>query len=105
MSLNYPYRSVFPETLRKYPIVSNILRQVTKDYKVPDTDITLQKGTMMIIPVYAIQRDPEYFPDPDKFDPNRFSPEEVEKRTNLPFTPFIPFGEGKKENFNFLLGS
>lgn len=48
----------------------------------------------MIIPIYAFHHDPTYFPNPDVFDPDRFSPEEVEKRTKLPFTPFIPFGEG-----------
>jgi cytochrome P450 family 6 len=69
---------------------------LTKDYIVPKTNILLKKGTLVLIPIYAFQRDPEYFPEPDLFDPERFSPEQIEKRTHLPFTPFIPFGEGNK---------
>jgi cytochrome P450 family 6 len=58
-------------------------------------DIILKKGTMLIVPIYAIHHDPEYFPRPDEFDPDRFSPEQVEQRNKLDFTPFIPFGEGE----------
>lgn len=83
------------ETLRKYPIFSNITREVTKDFKVPNSKIILEKGTMVIIPVYAFHHDPEYFPDPDKFDPERFSNAEIEKRSHLSYTPYIPFGEGE----------
>jgi hypothetical protein len=58
----------------------------------------------MIIPIYAFHHDPEYFPNPEVFDPDRFSPGEITKRTSLPFTPFIPFGEGWF-NPNFIFNS
>lgn len=47
----------------------------------------------MIIPVYAIHHDAEYYPEPEVFDPNRFLPEEVEKRPNM---TFLAFGEGPR---------
>lgn len=60
----------------------------TKGYEVPNTDIFLPKGTLVSIPIYAIHNDPEFFPDPSTFDPDRFRPAEVARRhpmANLPF--------------------
>lgn len=65
-----------------------------KDYQIPDTKIIIEKGTMVLIPVYSIHHDPEYYPNPEKFDPNRFSNEEQKKRD--PMT-FLGFGEGLRK--------
>lgn len=81
------------ESLRKYPPGANLIRSVTKDYHVPDSELVFRKGMNVMIPVYAIQHDPEYYPDPERFDPDRFSAEETARRR--PFT-FMPFGEGPR---------
>lgn len=43
---------------------------------------------------YGIQRDPENYPNPDKFDPSRFSPEEKAKR---PAVDFLSYGLGPRD--------
>ena len=35
--------------------------------------IHFPKGMMIFVPVYALHRDPEYWPDPEKFEPERYS--------------------------------
>ena len=43
--------------------------------------------------MYSIHRDPEFYPDPDKFDPERFSAEAKQSRD--PYT-YLPFGHGPR---------
>lgn len=80
---------VINESMRKYTPGNVLLRICTKDYKVPGRDYVIEKGTNLMLPMHAIHNDPEYFPNPDVFDPDRFSPDEIKKRH--PFS-FLPFG-------------
>jgi len=84
---------VVHETLRKYPPVPFLSRVCTKEYKIPDTEIMLEKGMVVYIPVLGLHRDPDYYPEPDKFDPERFS--DKNKKERVPFT-YLPFGEGPR---------
>lgn len=70
-----------------------IPRKVTKDYNVPNTQLVMHKGMQIIIPIMAIHMDPEYYPDPEKFDPSRFEKEQVLQR---PTCAYMPFGEGPR---------
>ena len=92
MGLQY-LDKVVNETLRKYPTIGFLPRICTETYKVPDTDLVLEKGTRVIIPVYGIHHDPDYYPDPEIFDPERFNDENKAKRPNY---TFLPFGEGPR---------
>jgi cytochrome P450 family 6 len=80
-----------------------LTRECTKDYIVPNTTIKIKKGDSVAISVQALHNDPEYYPDPEKFDPERFSEENKKKRPD--FT-WIPFGAGPRhcigEIFRFL---
>lgn len=81
------------ETLRKYPPGFILSRVCTKDYKVPDSDLVINKGTPIIIPAYGLHMDGRYWPDPDKFDPDRFTEDQKSTRHNY---TYLPFGEGPR---------
>ncbi|KAJ9581326.1 hypothetical protein L9F63_023499 [Diploptera punctata] len=85
--------NVISETLRKHTPVPILTRKCTKEYQIPNTQITLEKGTEIVIPTQALQFDPQFFPQPEKFDPERFSKEAKNERHR--FT-FLPFGEGPR---------
>lgn len=81
----------FTETLRKYPPAVATDRVCVKNYKIPDTDKVIESGTVLTVPIYPLQRDPEYFPKPELFDPERFN--EENKSLTKPYT-YLPFGVG-----------
>nr|AJN91176.1 cytochrome P450 monooxygenase CYP9A79 [Cnaphalocrocis medinalis] len=90
-------------------VVSEVLRMWTpgflvdrichKDYnlgrpnKHATQDYIIRKGEGLVLPVWAFHRSPEFFPDPDKFDPERFSAENKHKINS--FT-YMPFGVGPR---------
>lgn len=69
------------------------MRKCTKDYQIPGTNVIIEKGLSVLIPAVALQRDPEYFVDPQLFDPERFN--EDNKYKIKDFT-YIPFGDGPR---------
>ena len=79
---------VVNETLRKYPPVPRLERLTMADYKVPDSQLIIPKGILVCVPTYGIQHDEKYYPDPEVFDPERFSTEEKNKRHPMAFQPF-----------------
>ncbi|KAJ9587924.1 hypothetical protein L9F63_018643, partial [Diploptera punctata] len=90
---NFKRREEICETLRKYPPVSFLARECTKEYRIPDTNITVDKGVQIVIPNQALQYDPQYFPEPEKFDPDRFREDVSAKRHRF---VYLPFGEGPR---------
>ncbi|EEB16290.1 cytochrome P450, putative [Pediculus humanus corporis] len=85
---------VVKETLRKWPPAVMTDREVSKTYVMPKTEntpeFTLVRGDIIFIPIIAIHHDPKYYPEPEKFDPERFRDE---KNTINPLT-YLPFGAG-----------
>lgn len=84
---------VLNETLRLYPPGSTLFRHAAQDYQVPGTDHILKKGTTVVIPVFAIHRNPEIYPNPEVFNPENFTEEKCNER---PSVAFLSFGEGPR---------
>lgn len=79
--------------MRKYPPAPVFLRKCTKKYNIPDTNVFIEEGMSVLIPAYGLHRDPEYFPEPEIFDPERFNDENKSKIWDY---TYIPFGDGPR---------
>lgn len=85
--------SLFTETLRKYPVIPFLDRTCTENYQLPESDLVIEKGSAVYIPIWGLHYDPAYFPNPEKFDPERFSDDRVrEIRSGC----YLPFGDGPR---------
>lgn len=84
---------VMCESLRKWPPAVRTDRVCSKNYVYDDGKLKfmVEKGKVIFIPLYGLHHDPKYFPEPDKFDPERFSDE---NKGNIVPGSFIPFGYG-----------
>ncbi|XP_060535574.1 uncharacterized protein LOC132707668 [Cylas formicarius] len=89
------------ETLRLYPPVAMHFRKCSKRYRVPDSDLVINKGDVAILPVFAIQRDSNIFPNPEKFNPENFSDEARSGRISSAWTPF---GDGPRQCIGMRFG-
>lgn len=82
----------FQEAMRLYPPIWTIPRQAIERDEL-DGGVPVERGTIVLISPFAVHRHPELWPDPERFDPDRFLPEAVEQRSRL---AFIPFGLGPR---------
>ncbi|XP_073823361.1 probable cytochrome P450 6a14 [Musca autumnalis] len=92
---------VISETLRLHPALAFLQRVCMEDYQVPDTDIILEKGTAVAIPVKAIHYDPDIYENPNQFEPERFEPSEVQSRHPQ---SFLGFGDGPRNCIGLRFG-
>ena len=82
-------QQVINEVLRLYPAAYLFAREAIVD-EVLD-GYFIPANTLIFISPFVGHRDPKYWPDPERFDPNRFTPEQVASR---PRHVYYPFGEG-----------
>ncbi|XP_053685842.1 probable cytochrome P450 9f2 [Sabethes cyaneus] len=87
---------VVSESLRMWPLAPAIDRICVQDYVVDDgvgPRFTIDKGTCIWLPAQGLHHDPQYFPDPERFDPERFSDA---KKAEINLDAYLPFGIGPR---------
>lgn len=87
-----PYaRQVLQEAMRLYPPVWLIERQAIAADEVGG--FRIPAGSMIGISPYTLHRHPTLWPDPDRFDPERFRPDVAAERSRF---AYLPFGAGPR---------
>ncbi|MFI8087493.1 cytochrome P450 [Streptomyces sp. NPDC086080] len=84
-------RRLVNESLRMYSPAWLVTRQATEPVRLADVD--LRVGEDIVWSPYTLHRDPALYPDPLRFDPDRWLPE----RPQPPKGAFLPFGAGKRQ--------
>ena len=81
--------------LRRWPAAAVTDRTCVKDYdlKFDDKSYKFTPSMRFWIPIYGLHHDPKFFPNPYKFDPERFS---EENRSNINMDAYLPFGIGPR---------
>lgn len=88
--LRYTER-VLQESMRLYPPAWTLEREATCDVEIGGYHIP--KGHNILISQYAVQRDPRWYPDPERFDPDRWENDLLKR---LPKFAYFPFGGGPR---------
>jgi cytochrome P450 len=82
---------VFAEAMRLYPPAWTMGRRALEDYKVDK--YVIPSGSIILMSPYVMHHDSRYYPDPFKFDPERWTPE---MRAARPKFSYFPFGGGPR---------
>lgn len=82
---------VFAESMRLYPPAWIIGRRALSDYRIGD--YIAPARSILLMSQYIMHRNPKYFSDPLRFDPERWTPAEKEMR---PQFSYFPFGGGPR---------
>lgn len=88
-SLHY-MEMVINETMRLFPPIPFVGRLATDDLKLNTVDLNVPKGVHFVISLFHLHRNKKYWgEEPNKFNPDNFLLENVEKRNNNAFMPFV----------------
>ncbi|XP_051017134.1 cytochrome P450 3A9-like isoform X1 [Acomys russatus] len=82
---------VVNETLRLYPVGGRLERICKKDVEI--NGVFIPKGTIVMVPTFALHKDPNCWPEPEEFCPERFSKKNQDSIN--PYT-YLPFGNGPR---------
>lgn len=99
---HYPFFLVL-ESLRLHPPFSIASRKCTNDYKIPGTDVIIEKDTMVFVSTSGIQTDSKYYDEPMKFRPERYSESQLADK-GFNEMPNLVFGDGPRNCLGMRLG-
>ncbi|KAF2894283.1 hypothetical protein ILUMI_11888 [Ignelater luminosus] len=90
--------AIISESLRKWPPSVAVDRMCVKPYTIQpansnENPLQLNQGDTVIFPTMGLHRAPEYFPEPDRFDPDRFIDN---NKDSVNIYAYIPFGSGPR---------
>jgi cytochrome P450 len=87
-----PYlEQVFCEALRLFPPAYVLARVAIERAEV--AGYTIPRGANVVLWIYHVHHDPRWYPEPERFDPERFS---GTRRRAIPASAFVPFGAGTR---------
>lgn len=81
----------FSESLRKYPPVPFLDRRCKSDYRIPGSNLVIEKGVCIYISLLGLHNDETFFPDPERFIPERHQDSKFTDQLTL-----APFGYGPR---------
>ena len=90
MSLTYT-KQVIEESMRLFPPAWALGREAIEEDEL--LGVKIKKKDMIFLSIYELHRQEKYWPDPDKFDPDRFHPENSKDRSKF---HYLPFGAGPR---------
>ncbi|XP_063384603.1 cytochrome P450 6B7-like [Cydia fagiglandana] len=91
----------FSEAMRIFPSLGFLQRKCVRAYTIPGTDVTIDPGVNIIVPVKSLHLDPQYFQDPEEFRPERFHPDNI---ASIDKYIYLPFGTGPRACIGERLG-
>lgn len=87
-----PYTErVLTEAMRIYPPTWRLVRRAVQEFRVGE--YVIPSGSLVVVCQYAMHRDPRYFPNPERFDPDRWT---AEAKSVRPHYSYFPFGGGPR---------
>lgn len=89
---------VFNETLRMHPPAVMTSRICTEaiELEFEGQKAPIEEGLNVFIPIHQLHYDPEYYPDPEEFKPERFDPENGGIKAFKDKGVYLPFGDGPR---------
>jgi cytochrome P450 len=82
---------VLKEVMRLFPPAYVVARRATRPVDL--SGYVVKKNDIVVVNIAGIHRRPDFFPDPERFDPSRFTPE---REKALPRNAYLPFGAGAR---------
>lgn len=89
--------AVIKEAMRLYPVAPFVVRSLPHDVSIPDSNITLSKGSFACVWIYGLHRNKRFWHDPHEFKPERWLKKELKGRDpgqNL--GAYMPFATGPR---------